>query len=160
VGPLLAAGRRPIAPVLVGELVAGAVLGRTGLGWIEPGAQPYPIFSALGFAMLMLGAGTELDIRSPDLRRGAGRGGLAPVVPPAAGVRLGLAIGAGLGLGRPLLLVVLLAGSSAAVAFPTIQERGLAGPAVTLLVAWIALADAVTALLMPLTLSGAGRVPE
>ena len=44
--------------------------------------------------------------------------------------------------------MVLLAGSSAAVAFPTIQERGLVGPAVTLLIAWIALADAVTALLM------------
>jgi Kef-type K+ transport system membrane component KefB len=56
--------------------------------------------------------------------------------------------------------VVLLAGSSAAVAFPTIQERGLTGPAVALLIAWITLADAVTALLMPLTLSGAGHVPE
>src|SRR5437660_6653721 len=158
-GPLLAAGRRPLAPVLVGELIAGALLGRTGLHWIEPAAEPYPIFSALGFAMLMLGAGIEVDIRSPDLRRGLARGGVALVVALAASVPVGLAIGALLRLGHPQLLVVLLAGSSAAVAFPTIQERGLTGPAVGLLISWITLADAVTALLMPLTLSGAGSIP-
>src|SRR5215469_6561528 len=118
-GPLLAAGRRPLVPVLVGELIAGAILGRTGLHWIDPTAEPYPIFSALGFAMLMLGAGTEVDIRSPDLRRGIARGGLALVVALAASVPLGLAIGSVLHLGYPELLVVLLAGSSAAVAFPT-----------------------------------------
>jgi Kef-type K+ transport system membrane component KefB len=157
-GPLLAGGRRPILPVLVGELIAGAALGRTGLHWIEPTAQPFPIFSALGFAMLMLGAGLEVDIRSPDLRRGAVRGGLALIVALAASVPVGLAVAALLRVGHPHLLVVLLAGSSAAVAFPTIQERGLTGPAIALLIAWIALADAVTALLMPLTLAGAGNV--
>src|SRR5215469_7968062 len=159
-GPLLAAGKRPIAPVLVGELVAGAILGRTGVHVIEPAAQPYPIFSALGFAMLMLGAGTEVDVRSPDLRRGVVRGGLAFIVALIASIPVGLAIAAVLRLGHPGLIVVLLAGSSAAVAFPTIQERGLTGPAIGLLLAWITLADAVTALLMPLTLTGPGHVPE
>ena len=159
-GPLLAAGKRPIAPVLVGELVAGAILGRTGIHLIEPTAEPYPIFSALGFAMLMLAAGTEVDIRSSLLRRSLPRGGLALIAALAAGVPLGLAISALLGVGHPQLLVVLLAGSSAAVAFPTIQERGLTGPAVALLLTWITLADSVTALLMPLTLSGAGGIPE
>src|SRR5262249_11670861 len=47
-----------------------------------------------------------------------------------------------------------------AVAFPTMRERKLAGPAVPLLVAWIALADALTALLMPLTLTGPARIPQ
>jgi Kef-type K+ transport system membrane component KefB len=159
-GPLLAAGRRPIVPVLVGELVAGAILGRTGIHLIDPNAEPYPIFSALGFAMLMLGAGTEVDIHSPDLRRGIARGGLALIVALAASIPVGLAIGAALHLAHPELLVVLLAGSSAAVAFPTIQERGLTGPAIGLLIGWITLADAVTALLMPLTLTGPGHIPE
>jgi Kef-type K+ transport system membrane component KefB len=159
-GPLLAGGRRPLVPVLVGELIAGAILGRTGLHWIEPTAQPYPIFSALGFAMLMLGAGTEVDIRSPELRRAAARGGLALIVALAASVPVGLAVAAALHVGHPELLVVLLAGSSAAVAFPTIQERGLTGPSIAVLLAWITLADSVTALLMPLTLTGPGQIPE
>lgn len=157
-GPLLAAGRRPLAPVLVGELVAGAIVGRTGLHLIDPAAQPFPAFMALGFVMLMLGAGTEVDMRSPGLRQGAVRGGLALAVALAASVPLGITIAALIGIGHPQLLIVLLAGSSAAVAFPIVQERGLAGPAVTFLLAWITLADAVTALLMPLTLTGGGGI--
>jgi Kef-type K+ transport system membrane component KefB len=159
-GPLLAAGSRPLAPVLLGELIAGAVLGRTGLHWIDPATQPFPAFYALGFAMLMLSAGTEVDIRSPDLRRGAARGALAVMVALVASLPLGLGISALLGVGHAPLFVVLLAGSSAAVAFPTIQERGLTGPAITLLIAWITIADALTALLMPLTLAGAGPIPK
>jgi Kef-type K+ transport system membrane component KefB len=157
-GPLLAAGKRPLAPVLVGELVAGAILGNSGLRLIDPTQQPFPVFSSLGFVMLMLGAGTEVDLGSGDLRRGAARGGLALLVALVVSVPTGFAIAAALHVGQPLLLGVLLAGSSAAVAFPTIQERGLTGPAVALLIAWITLADAVTALLMPLTLTGAGRL--
>jgi Kef-type K+ transport system membrane component KefB len=158
-GPLLAAGRRPLAPVLVGELVAGAVMGRTGLGILDATAQPFPAFYALGLAMLMLGAGTEVDLRSPDLRHGVVRGGLALAVGLVASVPVGLALATLLGLGHAGTLVVLLAGSSAAVAFPTIAERGLKGPAVPLLIAWISLADGVTALLLPLTLTGPAQVP-
>jgi Kef-type K+ transport system membrane component KefB len=158
-GPLLAAGRRPLAPVLVGELVAGAIVGRTGFGLIDPAAQPFPAFSLLGFAMLMLGAGAEVDLQSPELRRGAVRGAAALAVTLAAAVPAGLLIANVLHLGRAELLVVLLAGSSAAVAFPTIAERRLAGPGVPLLIAWITLADAATALLMPLTLTGPAKVP-
>jgi Kef-type K+ transport system membrane component KefB len=159
-GPLLAAGRKPIVPVLVGELIGGAILGRTGIHLIDPSAEPYPIFAALGFAMLMLNAGNEVDIRSPDLRRGVVRGGLALAVALAASVPVGFAVSAALHLGHPDLLVVLIAGSSAAVAFPTIEERGLKGPTIALLLAWITLADSVTALLMPLTLTGPGHIPE
>ena len=158
-GPLLAAGRGPLAPVLVGELVAGAILGRTGFGIVDPGAQPFPAFYALGFAMLMLGAGTEVDLRSPQLRQGIARGGLALVVAVAASIPLAFLLANALHLGHVELFAVLLAGSSAAVAFPTMQERKLAGPAVPLLVAWITLAYALTALLMPLTLSGPARIP-
>jgi hypothetical protein len=42
---------------------------------------------------------------------------------------------------------------------PTIREEGLSGPTVALVIAWIALADAVTALLMPLMLTSAGQIP-
>lgn len=158
-GPLLAAGRKPLAPVLVGELIAGAILGRTWLHLIVPTSQPFPAFSALGFAMLMLEAGNEVDLGSEELRGGAVRGALALLIALAASFPIGLAVGALFHTGHSPLLVVLLAGSSAAVAFPTIRERGLTGPTIAILITWITLADALTAVLMPLTLSAAGRIP-
>ena len=158
-GPLLAAGRRPLAPVLVGELIAGAILGKTWLHVIAPASQPFPAFSALGFAMLMLSAGNEVDLGSKELRGGAARAGLALLITLAVSLPIGFAIGAFFPTGHSLLLVVLLAGSSAAVAFPTIRERGLTGPAIAIVITWITLADALTAVLMPLALSAAGRIP-
>src|SRR5262249_20059164 len=128
-------------------------------GIVDTGAQPFPAFYALGFAMLMLGAGTEVDLRSPQLHRGIARGGLAVAVALAASVPPAFLLPYRPPLGHPELFAVLLAGSSAAVAFPTMQERKLAGPAVPLLLAWITLADALTALLMPLTLTGPARIP-
>ncbi|HUY73329.1 MAG TPA: cation:proton antiporter [Candidatus Dormibacteraeota bacterium] len=158
-GPLLAAGRRSLAPVLVGELIAGAILGKTWLHLIVSTTQPFPEFSAVGFAMLMLEAGNEVDLRSAELRIGAIRGNLALLIALALSLPVGLAISALFPSGHPSLLVILLAGSSAAVAFPTIRERGLSGPAIAILITWMTLADALTAVLMPLALSGASRIP-
>jgi Kef-type K+ transport system membrane component KefB len=158
-GPLLAAGRRPLLPVVVGELAAGVVLGQTGFHVIDIAASPaYPVFYQLGFAMLMLSAGTQIDVESPAFRRGVARGAVAFTVVALLAVPLAVALSQGLGA-RPFTLVaVLLAGSSAAVVVPIVEERQLKGPAISFLVAWIAVADAVTVVLLPLTLSGAGRL--
>src|ERR1700694_48315 len=158
-GPLLASGRRLRVPVLVGELIGGILLGRTALHLIDPASQPFPVFASLGFAMLMLESGTEIDLASKLLRDSAVRAGLAFLVTLLVAVPAGLLIGAWVGSTHVALFIVLLAGSSAAVALPTIREEGLTGPAVTLVIAWIALADAVTALLMPLALTSAGQIP-
>lgn len=156
-GPLLAAGKRFRVPVLVGELIGGVILGRTGLHLIDPGAQPFPVFASLGFAMLMFESGTEIDLASRMLRDTAVRAGLAFLATLLVAVPAGLLIGAWVGSDRVALFIVLLAGSSAAVALPTLREQGLTGPAVTLVIAWIALADPITALLMPLTLTAPPR---
>src|ERR1700726_1619793 len=158
-GPLLAGGKRLRIPVLVGELIGGLILGRTGLHLIDPGAQPFPIFASLGFALLMFESGTEIDIASRMVRDTAVRAGLAFLATLLVAVPAGLLIGAWVGSLHAAFFIVLLAGSSAAVALPTIREEGLAGPAVALVIAWIALADPITALLMPLTLTSAGKIP-
>jgi Kef-type K+ transport system membrane component KefB len=157
-GPILAAGRRPLLPVVVGELVGGVVLGRTGLGIIDPGASVFPIFYELGFALLMFTAGTHVDIASPAFRSGATRGVLALLAAGAAAVAVGWMIATVLGFGHFLTVAVLLAGSSAAVAFPIIEERKLSGPPIAFLIAWIAIADSVTVVLLPLTLVGSGKL--
>jgi Kef-type K+ transport system membrane component KefB len=62
---------------LVGELAGGIILSQTGLHLVDPGAQPFPIFASLGFAMLMLESGTEIDLDSKVVRDTAVRAGLA-----------------------------------------------------------------------------------
>lgn len=158
-GPLLAAGRRPRIPVLVGELIGGILLGRTAFHLVDPAAQPFPAFAALGFALLMFESGTEIDITSRMLRQTAIRAGLAFLGTLVVAIPLGLVIGSLVGSTHAALFIVLISGSSAAVALPTIREQGLTGAAVALVIPWIAIADATTALLMPLTLTSAGKIP-
>jgi Kef-type K+ transport system membrane component KefB len=153
-GPLLAAGRRPLVPVLVGELAAGALLGRTGFRLLDPAVQPLPAFYAIGFAMLMLSVGTHVDLSSTQLRESLSRAGLAVLISLTAGLLLGQVISVALGIDHALLLGILLAGSSAAVIFPCIKERALGGSGIAFLTAWVVLADGFTVLLMPLTLVG------
>lgn len=157
-GPILASFRSLRLPMVIGELAAGALIGNTGLHLIDPKASAFPVFYSFGFAMLMLTAGTHVDVRSPAIRRGAPRGLLALAVVVAMAVPVGIGVAAAVGLGHQFLVVVLLAGSSAAVAFPTIEERGLTGASVAYLTAWIALADTVTVVLMPLGLTGGGHL--
>jgi len=158
-GPLLASGRRPRIPVLVGELIGGILLGRSGFHLVDPATQPFPAFAALGFALLMFESGSEIDLSARMLHDTAVRAGLAFLGTLLVAVPLGLAIGTRLGSTHSLLFIVLISGSSAAVALPTIREQGLTGPAVVLVIPWIAIADAITALLMPLTLTSAGQIP-
>jgi Kef-type K+ transport system membrane component KefB len=157
-GPLLAAGRRPLVPVLVGELAAGALLGRTGFRLLDPAVQPLPAFYAIGFAMLMLSVGIHVDLSSAQLRESLSRAGLAVLISLMAGLLLGQVISVALGIDHALLLGILLAGSSAAAIFPCIEERALGGSGIAFLTAWVVLADGFTVLLMPLTLVGPGHL--
>lgn len=159
IGPLIAAGPRPLVPAVVGELAAGVVLGRTGAGVIDPTTPTNGFLYALGFAMLMLVAGSHVRLEG-DVASGLRSAAIAFAVVLAVAVPLGLAVAVLLAPSAPpALFPVLLAGSSAAVAFPILEERGLLGPSVGLLLAWIPLADAATVLLMPLTLIGAEKIP-
>ena len=159
-GPLLAFGKKGLIPVVIGELIAGAVLGHTGFGIIDSASQPLPVLSAIGFAMLMFTAGTHVDIGSPAIRQGFARGLLALAIVGVTAVPIGLLLDHALAVGHPALIAVILTGSSAAIAFPILEERGLAGPNVAFLIAWVALADSVTVIIMPLTLVKSGNPLE
>lgn len=155
-GPVLAAGRRPIVPVVVGEIAAGLILGKSGLGWIDPNVVPLPSLSSIGFILLMFVAGSHIDFASPTFRSGMRRGlaALALVILaaiPGAFLLVGIS-----GVGAPAWIAVLLAGSSAAVAFPIIAEDRLDPGSVAALVAWIALADSITVILLPLAIGASG----
>jgi len=154
-GPVLSSWRRPLVPVVVGELLAGIVLGRTGTGWIDPTAGAMPAFYGLGFGLLMVTAGQHVDIASASFRTSLATAVRLLLAAAIAAVPIGFAITAVVGGIPVLLVVILLTGSSAAVVMPIIEEQGLAGAAVATLTGWIGLADGSTVVVMPLALTGA-----
>jgi Kef-type K+ transport system membrane component KefB len=156
IGPLLAAGRRPIVPVVVGEIGAGLILGTSGFGLIDPSVVPLPSLSTIGFILLMFSAGTNIDFASPTFRAGAKRGLVALALALVVSVPGAFLLVALSGVGAPAWIAVLLAGSSAAVAFPIMAEQRLDRASIAALLAWIALADSVTVVLLPLTIGSGG----
>ncbi len=154
-GPLLASAPRLGIPLVVGEIAAGVLLGRTGFGLIDPDQPTVAFLSDVGFATLMFVVGTHLPLRDVKMRRSLPVAALGTV-----GV-LVLAVPAGfllttVGPDRPFVLAVLVATSSAAVALPVLQGLGtdvLATPAAVFATAWITLTDIVTVLAVPLVLA-------
>jgi len=56
-GPLLGLSRRHFVPLMIGEVLAGVLVGDTGLRAIEPSGATLTFLGQVGFAMLMLTAG-------------------------------------------------------------------------------------------------------
>jgi Kef-type K+ transport system membrane component KefB len=152
IGPFLAAGRRPIVPVVVGEIAAGLILGKSGFGWIDPNVVPLPSLSTIGFILLMFAAGSHIDFGSPTFKAGVRRGLAALALVVLGAIPGAFVLVAISGVGAPAWIAVLLAGSSAAVAFPIIVEDRLDPASVASLIAWIALADSITVILLPLAI--------
>ncbi|MFZ1155989.1 MAG: cation:proton antiporter [Solirubrobacteraceae bacterium] len=159
-GPLLSAAGHGAVPVVVGELLAGILLGHTGFRAIDPGNPTLAFLAEIGFAMLMFAVGMSVPLREPGIRESLGRGATA-----AAIVAL-IAVGAGLlasrigGAGHPAVYAVLIASGSAAVVLPILQERQITGPLALAVMAQVTVADVGAMVAVPLVLapSRTGRI--
>ena len=58
---------RLAVPIVVGEIVAGMIVGGSGFGWVVPDDEALHLLKELGFVLLMFLSGMEIDFRS--LRR-------------------------------------------------------------------------------------------
>ena len=154
-GPLLAAVPRIGVPVIVGELAAGLVLGRTGFGIVDPGDRTFTLLANIGFALVMFVVGTHVPIRQmarSAIPVGAARALMVAV--PAAG--LGLLFARLFHTGNAAVYAVLMASSSAAIALPIIQGLRLNGTAagpIRAVTAQIAIADSACIVLLPLAIN-------
>ncbi|HEY58922.1 MAG TPA: hypothetical protein G4O04_10410 [Anaerolineae bacterium] len=54
--------RRLRVPVVVGEILAGILVGRSGLSWVQPNDATLHLLAEVGFVFLMFLAGMEIDI--------------------------------------------------------------------------------------------------
>jgi Kef-type K+ transport system membrane component KefB len=152
VGPLLAASRRAFVPVVVGEIVAGVLLGRSGLDVVHADNATLSFLAEAGFAMLMLTVGMHVPLRDRRLRRALGRGALAAGVAAIAAPLGGLVVAELTGTGHIAVYAVLLASGSAAIVLPTLQERRLDGPEAMVVIAQVTVADVASILAVPLVL--------
>jgi Kef-type K+ transport system membrane component KefB len=152
-GPLFSASRRLVIPVVVGELLAGIALGKTGAGLVKADDTTIAFLGNIGFAVLMMVAGTHVPLRNRALLGCLRQGAIAVVAGAALGAAGGLAIAHGLGLGHPAVWAILLATGSAAIVLPALEEAGVSADRALLAMAWATVADVVTIVAVPLVLN-------
>jgi Kef-type K+ transport system membrane component KefB len=152
-GPLLSSSRRVLVPVVVGELLAGVALGKTGAGLIKSDNTTIAFLGNIGFAVLMMVAGMHVPLRNKQLVAALGRGALAVATSAAFGIGGGLLIARGLGFGHPAVWAILLATGSAAIVLPALEEAGVGPQKAILAMAWATVADVTTIVAVPLVLN-------
>jgi Kef-type K+ transport system membrane component KefB len=152
-GPLLASLPRFRVPVIIGELVAGLVVGRTGFGIVDSGDATFTLLADIGFALVMFVVGTHVPVRDKTLRSEIPKAFLRAVAVGAVAALLGVTLAHVFGTGHAPLYAVLMVSSSAALALPVIDSLKLDGPAVLSVTTQIAIADATSIVLLPLVIN-------
>ena len=152
VGPILAYPQGWHVPVVIGELLVGIILGRTGVGYLNASDPTFSFFAEVGFGLVMFVAGTHVPIRDPSLQESLGRGTARAVLVGAGSAVLGVLLASTFGTGHAALYAVLMASSSAALILPTIDSLELHGDHVLHLLPQVAIADAACIVALPLAI--------
>jgi Kef-type K+ transport system membrane component KefB len=151
-GPLLAVPRRGRVPVVVGELLLGLVVGRTGFGLLDASDQTFSFLAEIGFALVMFVVGTQVPVRDERMRHALRVGLLRALGTGVLAAGFGVALARLTGVDHPALYAVLMASSSAALVLPVIDDLDLRGDAVVALLPQIAIADAACIVALPLVI--------
>ncbi|HTA12409.1 MAG TPA: cation:proton antiporter, partial [Solirubrobacteraceae bacterium] len=154
-GPLVGVLSKRFVPVVVGEIVAGVLVGPALLGAVDPSGSTISALAEIGFAMLMLTVGMHLPLRDRRLLASARMGGVLAVLVCVLSLPAGVAAAALAGTGHAAVYAVVLASGSAAVLLPAIQETGLGGEQVLTVMAQVAVADIITIVSVPIVLQPA-----
>ena len=151
-GPLLGLLDRHFVPVVVGEILAGILVGPAVLGIVDPHQPTVSFLSEVGFAMLMLTVGMHLPLRDKRLAAALRGGAVLAALVGVLAVPAGLLAGEISGGGHAAIFAVVIASGSAAVLLPAIQESGLGGTEVLTVMAQVTIADVVTIVSVPIVL--------
>src|SRR5690242_4505226 len=129
-GPLLGLFEHGFVPVVVGEILAGILVGPAVLGVVDPDNTTVSFLGEVGFAMLMLTVGMHLPLRDPRLAAATRDGALLAGIVCVLAVPAGILAASISGSGHAAVYAVVLASGSAAVVLPAVQEGRLEGRAV------------------------------
>jgi len=158
-GPLLASIPRFGIPVIIGELLAGLLVGKTGFGIVDHTDPTFTLLANIGFALVMFVVGTHVPVRDKTLRSQIPKALLRAVAVGAVAAVLGVVLAEVFGTGHAAVYAVLMASSSAALALPVIDSLRLDGPPVLSVTTQIAIADAASIMLLPLVINP-GQAPR
>ncbi len=147
---LLVRFKRLRLPIVVGEILAGIVIGRSGFGWVTHEEPLLTLLAEFGFVFLMFLAGTEIDFANLNVERtgnlsnrgartepsSAGAQGLRRLGPFSIGLlsfllTLALSTVVGLVLVRlglvrnPWMMALIMSTTSLGVVMPVLKEQGL-----------------------------------
>jgi Kef-type K+ transport system membrane component KefB len=151
-GPLLGVVGRRFVPVVVGEILAGILVGPAVLNAVDPANGTVSFLGNIGFAMLMLTVGMHLPLRDRRLVASARDGALLAAIVCLLALPAGLLAASIAGTGHAAVYVVVLASGSAAVLLPALEETGLEGAVVMTVMAQVTIADVITILSVPVVL--------
>jgi Kef-type K+ transport system membrane component KefB/Trk K+ transport system NAD-binding subunit len=135
---LLTRFRKVRLPIVVGEIMAGIIVGRSGLGWVAHHDPVLDLLSEFGFVFLMFLAGMEIDfsslgaLTSPSGENSADAR-LGPIALGGLNFALTLGLSGLMGFGlqsvgltqNPLLMALILSTTSLGVVVPVLKERGM-----------------------------------
>jgi Kef-type K+ transport system membrane component KefB len=140
-------------PAIVLEIVAGIIIGPSGLGWVSIDL-PVDVLSVLGLAFLLFLAGLEVDptrLRGRTLRITS----VAFVLSFALGIAAGLLMHAGGIVKSPLLIAVILVSTSLGVVVPVLKDSDeISSDFGQLVIAAASIADFGAIILLTLLFSG------
>ncbi|SEN89397.1 cation:proton antiporter [Actinacidiphila rubida] len=151
-GPLLALPQRWHLPVVLGELIAGVLLGPTVVGYLHAGNGTFSFLADIGFALIMFVAGAQVPVRDAALRAGLRTGALRALAVGLVAVVPAFALARGFHTGHTALYTVLMASSSAALILPVVGSLSLGGIAVLEMLPQIAVADTACIVALPLVI--------
>jgi len=139
-------------PAVVLEIVAGIVVGPSGLGWVQVDVA-LEVLSVLGLAFLLFLAGLEIDfarLRGPVLRVAA----LSFAVSLALALVCGLVLSA-IGFGEnAIFIAIVLSATSLGIVVPVLKDAGEAGtPFGQLVIATCSIADFAAIILLSIFFS-------
>jgi Kef-type K+ transport system membrane component KefB/Trk K+ transport system NAD-binding subunit len=124
-------------PIVVGEIIAGIIVGRSGFGWVAHHEPVLDLLAEFGFVFLMFLSGMEIDFSSLGLVGGSQEKvkdqPWNPITMASVTFALTLALSTLIGFGlvrmdlvsNPWLIALILSTTSLGVIVPVLKEQGL-----------------------------------
>jgi Kef-type K+ transport system membrane component KefB len=153
-------------PIVVGEIVSGIIVGRSGFGWVTPDSAALDLLKELGFVFLMFLSGMEIDFRSLRRSDPHHRARIKPLPLALLNFALTLLVAGAFAFGLkflgatrdPWMMGLILSTTALGVVVPILKEAGLSQTSFgqTILLATI-IADFVTMFLISVLVAVVSR---